>query len=447
MEDLVINSKVNELVQKITPFVDYNNFSKIINKLTDYAEILTEGKLSGIINHNFGMNSTQTNLVIELLCTMQAISRIYDIAQKGKRDLEEEYISNIYPENSNPSDSSSYISIRNTLENRLNNQVQLYNMNMNKSNTTLAIPINELHGHVKTYRDLSINNVTISHKVQHGYIAASLHDAYLTIQNRSDWRDDRTYMKYFFNEDDISKQDLNLLTREPRLSLFQISTDIQKVLNYFNEINISRFKPASDSREDDIDDFPDLSQDNQNSHTSKFSDKLLMSPFGRQYGSKIDSIINGIFNHERLKDWENKSDEEIEAMVKSLFQVYLSFPKSLAVDINKRKVLDVVNFLLSRDYGLKKFTEKYLYHDRKILFNRFYTENMESIENFITALFNVFFEETFSSIFRIIRSLDMKQYACAFIIKRTYIIMGEDLPIFGFFLIKAIARNGKIKVV
>ncbi len=442
----IINSRVTDLVQKITPFVDYNSFSKIINKLTDYAEILTEGKLSGIINHNFGMNSIQTNLVIELLCTMQALSRIYDIAQKGKRDLEEEYISNIYPENSNPSGSSSYISIRNSLENRLNNQVQLYNMNMNKSNTTLAIPVNELHGHVKTYRDLSINNVTISHKAQHGYIAASLHDAYLTIQNRPDWRDDRTYMKYFFNEDDPSKQDLNLLTKEPRLSLFEIGTNIQKVLNYFNEISISRFKSGS-GMEDDVDDSPDQNQDKRDSRTLKFSDRLLMSPFGRQYGTKIDSIINEIFSNERLKDWENKSDEEIKSMVKSLFQVYLAFPGSLGVDANQKKTLDIVNFLLSRDYGLKKFTEKYLYHDRKIPFNRFYTENMETAENFITALFNVFFEETFSSIFRIIRSLDMKQYACAFIIKRTYIIMGEDLPIFGFFLIKAIARNGKIKVV
>jgi hypothetical protein len=40
----------------------------------------------------------------------------------------------------------------------------------------------------------------------------------------------------------------------------------------------------------------------------------------------------------------------------------------------------------------------------------------------------------------------MKQYACAFIIKRIYLIKGEELPTFGFFLIKAIARYGKIKV-
>lgn len=446
MDEIIINSRITDIIKKITPFVDYASFSKIINKLTDYAEVLTEGKLSGIINHNFRMNSTQTNLMIELLCTMQALSRIYDIAQKGKRDLEEEYISNIFPDGSNPSTSSSYISIRNTLENRLNNQVQQYNMNMNKSNTTLAIPVNEIHGHVKTYRDLSLNNVTISHKAQHGYIAASLHDAYLTIQNRPDWWDDRTYMKYFFNEDEISKRNLNLLTKEPRLTLAEIATNVKIVLNYFNEINLARFKPKSDPLEHP-DTQPDFNDAPKNDFTSKYSDKLLMTPFGKQYGTKIDSILSEIFNSERLRAWESKNDDEIESIARSLFHVYKTLPGSLVVNPNKKSVIDLVNFLLTRDFGLKKFMEKYLYLDRKIPFSRFYSENRDAVEDFTTSLFNIFFEENFTSLFRIIRSLDMKQYACAFIIKRIYITRGEELPIFGFFLIKAIARNGKIKVV
>jgi len=446
MNEIIINSRITDMLKKMAPFVDYASFSKIVNKLTDYAEILTEGKLSGIINHNFRMNSTQTNMVIDLLCTMQGLSRIYDIAQKGKRDLEEEYISNIFPDGSNPATSSSYISIRNTLENRLNNQVQQYNMNMNKSNTTMAIPVNELHGHVKTYKDLSLNNVTMSHKAQHGYIAASLHDAYLTIQNRTDWWDDRTYMKYFFNEDDATKRNLNLLTREPRLSLFEIGNNIKKVLNYFNDINLAKFKITQETAEAER----IQAEENRiqhNDHTSKYSDKLLMTPFGKQYGSKIDSIINNIFSTERLSEWESGNDTVIESMAKSLYHVYLTLPGSLIVDPNKRKAIDLVNFLLSRDYGLKKFIEKYLHIDRKVPFSRFYTENRDSAEDFITTIFNVFFEDSFSSLFRIIRSLDMKQYACAFIIKRIYITRGEELPIFGFFLIKAIARNGKIKVV
>ena len=442
----IINSRITDIIKKITPFADFNSLSKIINKLTDYAEILTEGKLSGIINNNFRMNSTQTNLIIDLLCSMQALSRIYDIAQKGKRDLEEEYISNIFPDGSNPSSSSSYVSIRNTLENRLNNQVQQYNMNMNKSNTTLAIPVNEIHGHVKTYRDLSINNVTISHKAQHGYIAASLHDAYLTIQNKPDWWDDRTYMKYFFNEDEISKRNLNLLTREPRLSLAEISSNVKKVLNYFNELNLAKFRPKADPA-DNNESQPDFNDTPKNDYTARYSDKLLMTPFGRQYGTKIDSILNDIFDSERLKAWESKNDEEIESISRSLFHVYKTLPGSLVVNPNKKSVIDLVNFLLTRDYGMKKFMEKYLHIDRKIPFSRFHSENKEAAEDFVTTLFNVFFEENFTSLFRIIRSLDMKQYACAFIIKRIYITRGEELPIFGFFLIKAIARNGKIKVV
>jgi len=442
----IINSRITDLIRKITPFVDYASFSKIINKLTDYGEVLTEGKLSGIINHNFRMNSTQTNLMIELLCSMQALSRIYDIAQKGKRDLEEEYISNIFPDGSNPSTSSSYISLRNTLENRLNNQVQQYNMNMNKSNTTLAIPVNEIHGHVKTYRDLTLNNVTISHKAQHGYIAASLHDAYLTIQNRPDWWDDRTYMKYFFNEDEIAKRNLNLLTREQRLTLAEISGNVKKILNYFNELNIAKFKPKIDPAEN-IEQSNNVEEAPKNNFTSKYSDKLLMTPFGRQYGTKIDSILNDIFSTERLKSWESKNDEEIESIARSLFHVYKTLPGSLVVNPNKKGVIDLVNFLLTRDYGMKKFMEKYLHIDKKVPFSRFHSENKEAAEDFVTTIFNIFFEENFTSLFRIIRSLDMKQYACAFIIKRIYITRGEELPIFGFFLMKAIARNGKIKVV
>jgi hypothetical protein len=53
-------------------------------------------------------------------------------------------------------------------------------MNMGKTNTTQSMPINELRGHVKTYIDLNNSNVTVSSRAQHGYIAASLHDAYIT---------------------------------------------------------------------------------------------------------------------------------------------------------------------------------------------------------------------------------------------------------------------------
>ena len=45
------------LIDQIVDYIDFATFNKIINKLTDYAEILSEGKISGIINFNYRLNS------------------------------------------------------------------------------------------------------------------------------------------------------------------------------------------------------------------------------------------------------------------------------------------------------------------------------------------------------------------------------------------------------
>jgi hypothetical protein len=106
----------------------------------------------------------------------------------------------------------------------------------------------------------------------------------------------------------------------------------------------------------------------------------------------------------------------------------------------------IVNYLLRQEYGLKKFAEEFIYSDSRIIFAKFFAENKDDLEEFLIKIFIIFFEEQFNPIFRIVKSLDMKQYACAFIIKRIYINQEEELPVFGYFLIKAIARYGKIKV-
>ncbi len=444
MEDFVINKEVTDKLKRITPFIDYNTISRIFNKLTDYAEVITEGKLSGIINFNYSLNSQQSNMIIELLLEIQALSRIYVIAQKGKRDLEGEYISNIFSDTTNPAGISSYISLRTLLENRLNHQVQQYNMNMNKNNTTMSIPINELHGHVKTYKDLISTNITISHKAQHGYVAASLHDAYLTILNRTDWWDDRTYMKYFFNEDDQLRRSLNLITRAERLSLFMINSNVKSILNYFQEIAAARLK-ARQAEVDEAMESRNIENIRNDESSIRFSDKLLMTPFGRQYGLKIDSIITEMFNSEEITAMD-KDEEGIKTIVVSLYQVYKALPASLSMNKNVDMCVSLVYYLLGMDFGIKKFTELFLYTDKKIPFPRFFTDIKDDADEFLTRVFIVFFEQIFSTIFRIVKSLDMKQYACAFIIKRIYLIKGEDLPTFGYFFIKAIARYGKIKV-
>jgi len=455
MEDIiVVNSKITAELKKITPFVDYNSISRIINKLTDYAEMLTEGKLSGIINYNYRLNSSQTNMIIDLLVEMQALSRVYMIAHKGKKDLEVEYVSNILSEPINPSGISSYISIRNIIENRLNHQIQQYNMNMNKSNTTLSIPINELHSHVKNYMEMSSNNITVSSKIQHGFIAASLHDAYVIIMNRPDWWEDRTYMKYFFNEDDGEKRHLNMLSRLRRLTLQEIDNNVKAVLNYFMELFAARTRPKPAAELDfEVESTAQGQQFKNNGAPGdygieqRFTDKVLMTPFGRQYGAKIDAVIEECFSKEAYEASGPYDDESMQRAAITLFQVWKALPGSLVLGQNKELLMNFVMYLLNQDYGVKQLAEKFFYTDRKLSFNRFFLEIKSDLEEFLTKIFTEFFEEQFSVVFRIIRSLDMKQYACAFIIKRIYLKHGEDLNTFGFFLIKAISRYGKIKVV
>lgn len=453
MEDLIINSNITADLKKITPFVDFNTISRIINKLTDYAELLTEGKLAGIVNYNYRLNSSQSNMIIDLLVEIQALSKVCNIAHKGKKDLEVEYLSNIFSDIHNPASISSYISMRNILENRLNHQIQQYNMNMNKSNTTLSIPLNELHGHVKTYKEMSNNNITISSKVQHGYITASLHDAYVIIMNREDWWDDKTYIKYFFNEEDSEKRHLALISRARRLTLREIESNVKAVLNYFMELYSAKTRAVQEQVSEAMSGSSLQSEPAREQGSgdygvnTRFSDKVLMTPFGKQYGNKIDTIIDSCFSKEAYSAAGISGDEDISRMVVTLYQVYKALPGSLGIRQNKDMIMLLVQHLLHQEYGIKQFAEKYLYTDRKVSFSRFFADIKNDLEEFLTKIFTDFFEEQFSSVFRIIRSLDMKQYACAFIIKRIYLKCGENLNTFGFFLIKAISRYGKIKVV
>lgn len=454
MEDItIINSKITIELKKIAPFVDYNSISRIFNKLTDFAEMLTEGKLSGIINYNYRLNSSQTNMIIDLLVEMQALSRVYMIAHKGKKDLEVEYVSNIFSEPSNPSGLSSYISIRNIIENRLNHQIQQYNMNMNKSNTTLSIPLNELHSHVKNFREMSSNDITVSSKIQHGYIAASLHDAYVIIMNRTDWWEDRTYMKFFFNEDDNEKRHLCMLSRVRRLNLQEIENNVKAVLNYFMELYAVKTKPKAAEQDFEAEGAV-LTQQSRNENISgdfgvdqRYTDKVLMTPFGKQYGTKIDAIIDECFSKEAYEASGPHDEESLENAAVTLYQVWKALPGSLGLGQNRELLMGFVGYLLQQDYGVKQMAEKFFYQDRKVSFSRFFVEIKNDLEEFLTKIFMEYFEEQFSPVFRIIRSLDMKQYACAFIIKRIYLKCGENMNTFGYFLIKAISRYGKIKVV
>jgi len=447
-EDLFIDEQKTSALSKIADFLEHASLVKIINKLTDYAEILSEGKLSAIINYNYSLNREQLNEILQLLLKIRALSRISLIAQKGTRDLEDEYISNIFSDSVNPESISSFISIRNILENRLTHQTQQYNMNMGKSNTTQSMPINELRGHVKTYIDLSKSDVTVSSKAQHGFIAATLHDAYITFIARSDWWNDRTYMKFFFNEDDPERRNQLVATREPYMSLIRISGNINQVLDTFSSLKLARLQ--SDDKKTYTEGTPSRSvQDGgqaafQNVQARMFNDRLMMTPFGRQYGNKIDSIIIDLFTP-ITKDTPN--EDTLHEIISGLFKTFTAMPETLQAPGNSKSIIDILDLVIFMDMSVRAFAEKFIYNNRKESFLKFYSDkNKDAIEAFLMALFSVYFEEKFSGLFRIIQSGEMRKYACAFIIKRIYLTQGENLTTFGFFLIKAIARVGHIKI-
>ncbi len=432
------------LLEEITEFIDFTTFNKIINKLTDYAEIISVGKISGIINYNFRLNSNQTGKVIRLLESIQAVTRIYNLALKGSKDLEIEYISCIFSDYDNPESISSYVNLKNVIENRLTHQVQQYNVNMGKNNSTLAIPLNELRGHVKTYMDLNEMELAVSTKAQHGIIAASLHDAYTTLLNRHEFWNDKTYMKFFFNEDDISRKKVLLLKKERRLSIREIGNRVRETLDQLHAVMYSRMQSAKEAAAAaQAEAITAQEFTPRATRLESFTDRMLMTPFGRQYGGLIDRIITGIFDPAKRANLNAITEDTVKEKLASLYQSF-----KLRSDMSKLavEVQHTVDYLLIQDYGIKTFAEKFLYYDRKEAFSKFYSgQNQEQIEQFLTQVFAVYFDESFSALFKIIKSMDMKKFACAFIIKRIYLREGDNLTNFGFFFIRAIAKVGGIK--
>ncbi len=447
-DDGLITTRVLIDIENITEFTDSASMERIFNKITDYSDFIAEGKLAGLINYKYNLNSEQTNLIINLLVDIQAISKIYNIASKGLKDLEVEYISNIFSETAYPYNISSYINLRNTIENRLNHQIQQYNINMAKNNTTLTMPLNELKGHIKTFEELSLGNITISTKAQHGYISASLHDAYVLLINQPEWWNDRTYMKYFFNDSDFKVNDVLLISRKPRQTLSQIVENTVKVIEHMNEAQESRIQTlkAREKLDEENGRVQESIQDAKDRITQDYNDKMLKTPFGRQYGSLIDRIISEIFNTDSRLKFRNIADEVMKEKIQPVFNLFVEDPGRLSSVEFKDDIADIVDYLINVDYGIKAFTERFVYRDKKISFSKFYTEIVKTrIENFITEIMEVSIEQKFSSLFKFIKSMDLKKFACAYIIKRIYLKEGENLTTFGFFLIRTIGKMGGIR--
>jgi hypothetical protein len=425
--------------REMAEIVDFSTFTKIINKLTDYAETLSEGKISGIVNFNYRLNSAQTNEILKLLESVQGISRIYSLSVKGSKDIEVEYISNIFSDYENPEGISSYINLKNIIENRLTHQLQQYNMSMGKNNTTLAIPVNELRGHVKTYRDLHGQDITISTKAQHGLIAASLHDAYITILNEPEYWNNKTYNKFFFDEDDQSKRKMLLLKSDKRLTYRDIAQNIKNILDKLQAIQLSRFHSTYDPEEH----APSFEEPSKRPKSDTFTDRMLQTPFGRQYGSTIEKIISKIYDPGRGISFNEESEYEFKEKISRLYNAFRL--KSNLVQYEK-EIAETADYLLMQDYGIKTFSEKFIFTDRREPFAKFNIRTgQELVEQFLGQLFNIYFEYSFSSLFKFIKSAEMKKFACAYIIKRIYINEGENLTHFGYFFIRVIAKIGGIR--
>jgi hypothetical protein len=431
----------DQTLAKLAEYLDVGSPSKIVNRLTDYAEIINEGKLAGIVNFNYQLTSTQVNEIIDLLIDLQAVSVIYNLALKGTRDLEKEFVSNLFSDYNTPQNISSYISLRTTLENRLSHQLQQYNMNMGKTNNSQAMSINELKGHVRTYRELLDNNVSISTKAQHGVIAASLHDAYVLLMNREDWRNDRTYMKFFFNEEDVNKSETLLVSKKQRQSLKEINQGVESFLNDFNRLKMEKKSGDRQSRMDKEEERKGGNEKDAPSSRS-FSDRMLMTPFGQQYGKRIDSILEDIFSG----SGRSIDPDAFHRAFLSQFDNYSNLPDLLNIPLNRKDLILSAEYLLSTELTPRTAAERYLYNNRRESLAQFYSgSSKELIDSYYHELFKAYFEDKFEPVFRIIRSGDMKKFACAYIMKRVYFLYGENLNSFGYLFLKTISREGGIK--
>ncbi len=447
-DDGLITTRVLIDIENISEFTDSASMERIINKITDYSDFIAEGKLAGLINYKYNLNSEQTNRIINLLVDVQAISKIYNIASKGLKDLEVEYISNIFSETVYPYNLSSYINMRNAIENRLNHQIQQYNINMNKNNTTLTMPLNELKGHIKTYEELTLGDITVSTKAQHGYISASLHDAYLILINQPEWWTDRTYMKYFFNDSDFKISDNLLISRKPRQSLEQVVENTAKILEHMDEAHESRIQTikAREKLDEENGRISDNLLDARDRITQDYNDKMLKTPFGRQYGGIIERIISEIFNTDNRLKYRNIADEVMREKIHPVFDLFIEDPEKLGSGEYKDDITDIIDYLINVDYGIKTFTERFIFRDKKTSFTIFYTDIVKTrVEAFIIEIMEVYVEQKFNSLFKFIKSMDLKKFACAYVIKRVYLKEGENLTTFGFFLMRTIGKMGGVK--
>lgn len=444
-------------ISSVADFMDQAMFTRIMKKLIDYTEIISENKLSSIINHTYNLSNDQILTIIEFLIHITALSRIYTIAQKGSRDLEPEYISNIFSNPYNLENSSAYISIRNAMEIRLTHQIQQFNINMGITNIAKSVPVSTLRGQVKTYHSMPSNRA--SSKVQHGYITASLHDAYVLLIPRVDFWNDKTYTKFFFNEDTRGNNKVFIANEYEKKTLTRLNRELEQLQNDFDTLrkdiidkDITTQTETSNISDVHLNREEENGQDSHMVFKKKYPptnnpahDPTMQTPFGVKYGTKINSILNDISAKSTNAPLNTESVNATANILSILFERFRTRQNNAFERSSSDDIIKAVDFIIFLDMDMRNFSENFLYKDRKETFIKFYQDNSAMLETFLLSLFETYFNHRFEPILKYIKTDEMLKFACAFIIKRIYFVFGESLTIFGFFLIKSILKIGKLQ--
>jgi len=259
-----------------------------------------------------------------------------------------------------------------------------------------------------------------------------------------DWWEDRSYQKFFFNEDDSQKREFYILSKKKRKSLTEIQADIKKILLKFSEIKALKTKSKKHDNKENIE---KKSETKQSSINLSFTDKMLHTPFGQSYGLQIDKILNEIFKHNIEEYDKSEIERSIDSQIYTYFELFKNNRQYFIHDNNNKNfALEITPKLLLINNGIKTFSEKFLHKNKLESFTKFYSnKNKNEIEDFIHTIFIIYFENEFVSIFKIIRSKNLKQFACAYIMKRIYLMQSENITTFGYYFIQAIAKLGSIK--
>ncbi|MCL2025315.1 MAG: hypothetical protein FWG92_00725 [Leptospirales bacterium] len=451
-----IGQDAKSSMNKIVSFSSQTMLAKIVNKLTDYTDILSESKLSTIINYNYNLTGDQIKTVIKFLVNSRALSCIYMIAQKGSKDFAHEYVSNVFSNPEHHEHSQSYLSLRNTMELRLTQQTQQFNINMGISNIGKSMPLTTLRSHVKMHDKAVETFSVVPPKVQHGYIAASLHDAYVTLIPRIDFWNDKTYMKFFFSDKTMEDKNMLLTLRQEKKSILKINKDLNDLLNGFDNY---KYDMAMLREETSLEDntrniiADDSSYDETlalklerkfpTSLVNLSNDPTMQTPFGKQYGAKINSIISNICSEAAKQKLDM---DAATSLLCDMFNRFCDDKSSITIEGHGEFIIQIVDFILFIDTDVKNFSEVFLYRNRKESFSKFFQLNSSAIDAFFSVIFGIYFQERFKPVLKFIKTDDMMTFACAFIVKRIYIMFGDAIALFGFFLIKAVASAGKVQI-